>query len=36
LLKVQAGTKGPKWLIAGSFVVNSWFKGFGLTAGYMF
>jgi len=36
LLKVHAGTKGPKWLIAGSFVTNSWFKGFGLTAGYIF
>jgi hypothetical protein len=36
LLKVHAGTKGPRWLIAGSFVTNSWFKGFGLTAGYMF
>jgi hypothetical protein len=36
LLKVHAGTKGPKWLIAGSFVANRWFKGFGLTAGYIF
>jgi len=36
LLKVHAGTKGPKWLIAGSFVTNRWFKGFGLTAGYVF
>ena len=36
LLKIQAGTKGLKWLIAASFVVNRWLKGFGLTAGYVF
>jgi len=36
LFKIQAGTKGPRWLIAVSYVANRWLKGFGLTAGHIF
>jgi len=36
LYKVQVGTKGPRWLVAVSYVANRRLKGFGLTAGYMF
>ena len=36
LLKIQAGAKGPHWLVAASYVTNRWLKGFGLTAAYIF
>ena len=36
LFKIQVGAKGLKWLFAASYVANSWLKGFGVTAGYIF
>ncbi len=34
--KVHAGIKGPRGLLAASFIVGGYIKGFGLTAGYVF
>ena len=36
LLKVHAGFKGPRALLAAAFLTNRWFKGFGLTVAYVF
>jgi len=35
LLKIHVGLKSPRALLAAAFLSNRWFKGFGLTAGYI-
>ncbi len=36
LFKVHAGYKSQRALLAAAYVSNTWFKGFGLTAAYIF
>ena len=36
LFKVHAGYKSQRALLAAAFLANRWFKGCGLTAGYLF
>jgi hypothetical protein len=36
LFKVHAGYKSKRALLAAAYLSNKWFKGFGLTVGYIF
>jgi hypothetical protein len=36
LVKVHAGYKSPRAILAAAFLANRWFKGCGLTVGYVF